>query len=107
MTPWQSAYIWALESGISPQEWHDNIGRCLLDGYVVSTPQEFVAFYETQHNGQPAYFVYVAAGGAGHVLGRFMRYAPRPLPYVIWHRRNEARPRVFAWDKLMKKAGGH
>jgi hypothetical protein len=37
-------------------------------------------------------------------VSRFMRYAPRPLPWVVWHRNNEERPRAFAWNKLAKKA---
>lgn len=93
--------------GISTEEWSRRIAECLECGYVFSTPSEFMAAMDGEHDGQPAYRVWVAAGGAGNVLRRFMRYAPEPRPWVIWHRRNEARSRVFAWDKLMKKAGGH
>lgn len=107
MTPWLQAYQSALKHGISPQEWSERISDCLQRGYVWCSPQEFLAFENAEHNGEPAYFVYFAAGGTGNVLARFLRYAPQPRPWVIWHRRNETRPRVFAWDKLMKKAGGH
>lgn len=107
MTPWLRAYNSALKHGVSPQEWSERVSECLQRGYVFSSPTEFVAALDAEHDGQPAYFVYYAAGGSGNVLHRFLRYAPRPVPWVIWHRRNEARPRVFAWDKLIKKAGGH
>jgi hypothetical protein len=106
MTPWLQAYNSALKFGITPEEWSERISECLQRGYVFSSPTEFVAALDTEHQGEMAYLVYIAAGGSGHVLGRFLRYAPRPKPWVIWHRRNEARPRVFAWDKLMKKIGG-
>jgi len=107
MTPWLQAYHSALKHGISPQEWSAWIKHCLREGYIFSTPTEFLAVIDTDYNGEPAYFVYYAAGGTGHVLKRFLRYAPSPKPWVIWHRRNEAQPRVFAWDKLTKKAGGY
>lgn len=104
MTAWQSAYIWASEHGVTPQEWHDNIERCLLEGWIISTPDTFLAFRKDQHAGRPAYFVAMAYGGSGHPLKRFMQYAPEPLPWVLWHRNNEPRLRAFAWDKLAKKA---
>jgi hypothetical protein len=46
----------------------------------------------------------MALGGNGNVLRRFMRYAPEPLPWVVWHRNNEERLRAFRWDQLAKKA---
>jgi hypothetical protein len=104
MTPWKKAYNTAMACGISSQEYSAKILECLENGVVISTPMEFLAALDAEHDGQPAWFVYMAAGGPGNVLGRFMRYAPEPRPYVLWHRHNEDRRRVFAWDKLIKKA---
>ena len=104
MTPWQQAFTWAIAHDISEDEWQAKIEHCLLHGWVISTPDHFLAFHKTEHAGQPAYFVSMALGGSGHVLQRFMRYAPEPLPWVLWHRNNETRLRAFAWDKLQKKA---
>ena len=104
MTPWQQAYTWALASGVSEDEWRRQIEKCLMDGWVISTPDEFVAAHPAQHNGEQAYFVFMALGGSGNALGRFLRYAPRPVPWVIWHRRNEKRLRAFRWEQLAKKA---
>jgi hypothetical protein len=104
MTPWQQAYTWALEHGVTLEEWAEKIEHCLLHGWIVSTPDHFLAFHKTEHNGQPAYFVVKALGGSGNVLQRFMRYAPEPLPWVLWHRNNEKRQRAFRWEQLAKKA---
>ncbi len=106
-TALETAYATAQQHGISPEEFRQRISDCFARGYVFSTPSEFVAAEPCEHNGQPAYFVYMAAGGSGNALGRFLRYAPEPRPYIIWQRRNDGRPRVFTWDKLMKKAGGN
>lgn len=105
MTPWIKSYQIAIEHGVSPEEYEQRMNHCLLHGYVVSTPREFLAFHESEHNGQPAYFVLSAVGGTGNVLARFMRYAQEPRHWVLWCRNNEERVRVFAWDKLARKAG--
>jgi hypothetical protein len=104
MTPWQQAFNWATAHGITPEEWERKIEACLQAGWVISTPEEFVAAHPAEHNGEPAYFVFMACGGSGHPLHRFLRYAPRPVPWVLWHRRNEKRLRAFRWDQLAKKA---
>jgi hypothetical protein len=95
-----------MEHGITPQQWHDKIQQVLSGGaYVVITPEEFLVVEQTEHHGEPAYFVYMAAGGIGNVVRRFMRFVPA-RPWVLWHRRNEKRLRVFRWETLAKKAGG-
>jgi hypothetical protein len=104
MAPWQQAYQWSLEHGVTPQQWSEKIERCLLSGWVISTPDHFLAFHKSQHNGHPAYFVVMALGGSGNVLQRFMRYAPEPLPWVLWHRNNQQQLKAFHWDQLAKKA---
>lgn len=105
MTPWIKAYEIARERGVSPEEYEQRMWRCMNDGYVFSTPDEFMAAHNAEHNGQPAYFILSAVGGSGNVLARFMRYAPEPRPWVLWCRNNEDRLRVFSWDKLARKAG--
>jgi hypothetical protein len=103
-TPWQKAQHWALQHGIAAEDWKAKIEECLLRGWLISTPDDFVAALPAEHDAQPAYFVYMACGGSGHPLHRFMRYAPRPLPWVLWHRKNEKRQRAFRWEQLAKKA---
>lgn len=105
MTPWEKAYTSATESGVSPEEYEQRMGLCLREGYVFSTPWEFLAAHDAEHSGQPAYFILSAVGGTGNVLARFMRYAPEPRPWILWCRNNEQRVRAFAWDKLARKAG--
>jgi hypothetical protein len=104
MTPWRQAFTWALANGVTQERWEREVARCLNEGWFISTPDQFLAFYKTEHAGQPAYFVVMALGGNGNVLRRFMRYAPEPLPWVVWHRNNEERLRAFRWDQLAKKA---
>ena len=105
MTPWQKAQHWALQHGIPAEDWQAKIEECLLRGWLISTPDDFVAALPDEHDGQPAYFVVMALGhGGGHALQRFLRYAPGPRPYVLWHRRNEPRRRAFRWEQLAKKA---
>ena len=105
MMPWKQAYEYAMKRGVSPEEWRKRINWCLEYGHVISTPKEFLAFHDAEHNGEPAYFVAIALGGTGNVLGRFMRYACEKKKWVLWCRNNEERVRVFAWDKLARKAG--
>jgi hypothetical protein len=105
MTPWQKAFIWALARGVTQEQWGQKVEHCLNHGWVISTPDQFLAFYKTEHAGQPAYFVVMALGGSGNVLQRFMRYAPEPLSWVLWCRNNEPRVRAFQWEQLAKKAG--
>ena len=105
MTPWEKAYITAMDSGVSPEEYERRMGLCLREGYVFSTPSEFLAAHDAEHLGQQAYFILSAVGGTGNVLARFMRYAPEPRPWILWCRNNEQRVRAFAWDKLARKAG--
>lgn len=105
MTPWQKAYSMAIEHGASPEEYEERMGLCLREGYIFSTPTEFLAAHDAGHNGEMAYFVLSAVGGDGNVLARFLRYAPEPRPWVLWCRNNEQRIRAFRWDKLARKAG--
>lgn len=105
MMPWLQAYQWAMDHGVTPQEWEEKIHRCMTTGLLISTTEEFVAAYPTEHLGEAAYFVVMAFGGSGHPLRRFLRYAPPHLPWVLWSRRNEKRVRAYRWEQLAKKAG--
>jgi hypothetical protein len=105
MKPWVKAYEIAVECGVSPEEYEERMGLCVRDGYIFSTPDEFMAAHDAEHNGEPAYFILSAVGGSGNVLARFLRYAPEPKPWVLWCRNNEQRIRAFRWDKLARKAG--
>jgi hypothetical protein len=105
VTPWEKAHAIADQCGVSQEEFHLRMARCFADGYVMATPLEFLAVHHDEHNGEPAYFVLMAVGGFGNVVSRFMRYVPKPRPWVLWCRNNEERVRVFAWDKLARKAG--
>lgn len=115
MLPWQKA-----------KQWHDKhngtlafaelIGWHLSAGVVYSAPDAFMLAREVRWDGQEAHdegernawLVELAAAADGaNAFGRFMRVAPQPQPWVVWHRRNEHRCRVFAWDKLTKKLKGN
>jgi hypothetical protein len=59
-------------------------------------------------SGEPnCWFVRLAAA-AGHTnaVREFLRVAPRPQQYVAWCRRGSFEPRVYDWNKLIKKTGG-
>jgi hypothetical protein len=94
MMPWLQAYQWAMDHGVTPQEWEEKIHRCMTTGLLISTTEGFVAAYPTEHLGEAAYFVVMAFGGSGHPLRRF-----------LWSRRNEKRVRAYRWEQLAKKAG--
>jgi hypothetical protein len=104
MTSWQKAHAWAMRHGITPAEWKQKLEQALLGGgYVFVTPDDFMVAERTEHEGEPAYFIYMALGTGRDTLRRLGRYFPEPLPWVLWHRRNEPRLRAFRWDKLAKK----
>ena len=114
MTPWQRAKAWW--DNHSTQDFWQVVGEHLSSGLVHATPEVFLLANELRWNaeeqafesGEPnCWFVRLAAS-AGHAnaVREFLRVAPRPHEWVCWYRRQQFEPRIYRWDKLMKKVGG-
>lgn len=109
MTPWQKAKQWQDEHDTVPFE--ELLGTYLSVGYVWSTPQVFLLAREARWNAEEqtfeggehnCWFVHLAAGHR-NAFAEFMRIAPHRHRYAAWCRRNSFEPRVYCWDKLVKK----
>lgn len=105
MMPYLRAHARAIKNGVTPEEYEERMGLCLREGYVFSTPTDFMAAHDAGHNGEMAYFVLTAVASGDNVLARLMGYFPEPRPWVLWCRNNEQRIRAFRWDKLARKVG--
>jgi len=115
MLPWQKAKQWQDENDAAAT-FEELLGWHLSHGLVHATPEVFLLAGEARWNaeeqqfesGTPnCWFVRLAAS-AGHAnpVGEFMRVATRPQKYAAWCRRGSFEPRVYEWNKLMKKVGG-
>jgi hypothetical protein len=124
MTPWQSAKTWW--DNHSTQDFWEAVGEHLSAGLVHATPEVFLLAREVRWNaeeqnfepGEPnCWFVTLAAASGPRdqetkrrrdfgCVREFMRVATRPQQYAAWCRRGSFEPRVYSWDKLMKKTGG-
>ncbi len=116
LLPWQRAKKWHMESG-STASFEEVLGMFLREGFVWSSPTEFVLLMETlwedgeMRVGQApvnCWFVYLAASGglSGPPLQRIMDSMPYPLPFVAWQRRGKLRHHVFEWANLKTKTKG-
>ena len=57
--------------------------------------------------GSNCWFVTLAAGASGtNPVRECLRVAPHPQTYVAWCRHGSREPRVYLWEKLIKKTGG-
>jgi hypothetical protein len=108
MHPWQSAKKWQLENSEIPFE--ELLGSFFSEGYVWSSPTEFILFrqcrweFETMCGGdvEPNCWAIQLAAGK-NPMARFMELAPKKLKYVAWQRRGSDRYHVWNWDKFNKK----
>lgn len=115
MSPWEIARKWQEDNDATKDFW-ELLGEHLSTGYIWNTPKVFMLAGEVRWNaedrcferGEPnCWFVRLAAAvGHANAVGELLRVAPRPHQYVAWCRRNQFEPRVYRWDKLMKKVGG-
>lgn len=114
MTPWQKAKKWWDDH--STQDFWEVVGEHLSAGLVWNSPDCFMLasplrwnaeekqFEHGEHN---CWFVTLAAGTSGtNPIRECLRVAPRPHQYVAWCRRGSFEPRVYLWEKLIKKTGG-
>jgi hypothetical protein len=114
MTPWQKAKQWW--DNHSTQDFWEAVGEHLSAGLVYATPEVFLLAREVRWNaeeerfesGEPnCWFVTLAAGAAGtNPVRECLRVAPHPQTYAAWCRRGSFEPRVYDWEKLIKKTGG-
>lgn len=107
MKPWQKAKRWQLEK--SEVRFEELLVLFCEDGYVWSSPTEFMLFEPVRledgkiMEGEPnAWYVQLAAGTNRPFL-RLMNLAPHPLEYVCWHRGTE-KLRVYQWETFKRKA---
>jgi len=115
MTPWQKAKQWQ-EDNDATATFEELLGWHLSHGLVHATPQVFLLASEARWNaeeesfeiGEPnCWFIRLAATvGRTNPVRECMRVASRPLQYAAWCRRGSFEPRVYYWEKLMKKTGG-
>ena len=108
MLPWQRAKKWQEEH--SPIPFEVVLGEYLKNGYVWSSPGEFVlgrtAFWDgeemvfdgAEHN---CWVVQLAAGL--NPMKRFLKVAPMKMEFVSWQRDGEERWHVWEWNKFKKK----
>jgi hypothetical protein len=47
------------------------------------------------------WFVWLGAGKKP--FSRFLELAPEKLPFVMWQRRGQKKPRIYEWDKFERK----
>jgi hypothetical protein len=115
MTPWQKAKAWQDEHDATTDFW-TLLGEHLSSGLVWNSSKTFMLASEARWNaeeqafesGEPnCWFVRLAAS-AGHAnaVREFLRVAPKPQQYAAWCRRGSFEPRVYDWNKLIKKTGG-
>lgn len=114
MTPWQKAQHWW--DNYSTQDFWEAVGEHLSAGYVWNSPECFMLAKPCRWNAEDqifevgeynCWFVSLAAGSAGTGCVReCLRVAPHPMQYVAWCRRGSFEPRVYLWNKLIKKTGG-
>ena len=115
MTPWEKAKAWQDEHDATKDFW-ELLGEHLSAGCVWNSPKVFLLASEARWNAEEqtfepgeanCWFVRLAAS-AGHAnaVREFLRVAPKPHLWVAWHRRQQFEPRVYRWDKIMKKTGG-
>lgn len=114
MTPWQRAKQWW--DNHSTQDFWEAVGEHLSSGYVWNSPTTFMLAKPCRWNaeekqfelGEPnTWFVSLAAGALGtNPVRECLRVAPHAMPYVAWCRRGSFTPRVYLWEKLIKKTGG-
>ena len=115
MLPWQKAKAWQDEHDATTDFW-TLLGEHLSSGLVWNSSKTFMLASEARWNakeqnfedGEPnCWFVRLAAS-AGHAnaVREFLRVAPRPHQWVGWYRRQQFEPRIYRWEKLIKKTGG-
>jgi hypothetical protein len=115
MTAWERAKQWQDEHDATAT-FEELLGIHLSSGLVHATPQVFLLAGEVRWNaeeqnfepGEPNCWFVTLAAAVGHAnpVREFMRVATRPQQYAAWCRRGSFEPRVYSWDKLMKKVGG-
>jgi hypothetical protein len=125
MTPWQLAKQWQ-EDNDATTSFEELLGAHLSSGYIWNSPQVFLlagevrwnAEEETFESGDPnCWFVRLAACERPRdqetkrprdlwAVRELLRVAPKPHQYVGWCRRQQFEPRIYRWDKLIKKTGG-
>lgn len=115
MTPWQKAQQWQDEHDATVT-FAELVGTYMSVGYVLATPHIFALANEARWNAQEetfedgphnCWFVRLAAS-AGHAnaVGELLRVAPHSHQYVGWCRRGAFEPRVYCWDKIIRKVKG-
>jgi hypothetical protein len=70
----------------------------LRDGSVIALPWLFMMFSAVQLEQGPAWQIDVAVGNLAEVCGRLPFY----LPYVVFYRRLDKRPRVLKLDRAAR-----
>ena len=115
MTPWQKAKQWWDEH--STQDFWEAVGEHLSHGLVYNTQDCFLLARKVHWNEEErqleltgehnCWFVTLASGTAGtNPVRECLRVADKPLKYAAWCRRGSFEPRVYLWEKLIKKVGG-
>jgi len=106
-SPWMRAKKWHLENG-GDIPFEALLGRFIAEGYVWSSPTEFVLAKEVRVEGRkmvdgPAncWFVHLASGD--DPFKRFLEVAPKPHSLVCWNRRGKPRLHIYTWEKFKRR----
>jgi hypothetical protein len=109
MTPWQKAKQWH-DSNVTDETFEETLGWHLSNGVVYAAPDAFMLAHPVYWDGEKinegeanAWFIELASADTPDAFARFMRTAPRPLPYVLWCRHNSFEIKAHNWAKLAKK----
>ena len=112
MTPWERAKLWQTENSTQPFE--EVVGWHLSCGVVYSTSQLFLLAHEVHYDptlnqashDQPhnAWFIELAAV-TRHLnpFCEFMKIAPHPQEWIVFHRRNSFEPHAYRWSRFASK----
>jgi hypothetical protein len=107
MKPWQRAKKWHMENG-GDIAFEELLGMFMRDGYVWSSPDEFILAKKIRVEDQrvvdgPVNTWFVWLGAGKKPFSRFLELAPEKLPFVMWQRRGQKKPRIYEWDKFERK----
>tara|TARA_R110000824_G_scaffold213999_4_gene400256 strand:- start:534 stop:950 length:417 start_codon:yes stop_codon:yes gene_type:complete len=112
MKPWQEAKKWHIENE-SEWEFEQLLGAYLNDGFVWSSPTEFVCFKKVRvkdgklKDGKPNAWYVGFMAGENLSPDKLMSLAPHPMKWVCWHRGTQANQfYCFKWDKLKGRTNG-
>lgn len=112
MKPWQAAKKWHIDNG-SDLQFEQLLGAYLNDGFVWSSPTEFMCFAKVRvengrmTRGKPNAWYVGFCAGKKLSLGKLMSLPPHPMEWVCWHRGDKGNRFVCVqWDKLKGRKNG-